>query len=92
MPVIRIPRLAAAVVAAASLTAVTVAVAVPAHASIVGKDDGYGATLPLAEHNALVTLHGDYYGCLAPPYYYDSTQLANGTWYTWVAESCKGVN
>jgi hypothetical protein len=25
-----------------------------------------------------------------PPYYYDSSQLADGTWYTWVAENCQG--
>jgi hypothetical protein len=91
MPAIRITRrVAMAVIAAASMTAVTVAMTVPAQASIVGKDDGYGATLQLAEQNALSTLHGDYYGCKPPPYYYDSSQLADGTWYTWVSENCQG--
>ena len=93
MPATRITRLAAtAIMAAASITG-AIAMAGPAHASIVGKDDGYGATLQAAERNALGDLHADYYGCQAPAYYYDYGQGGGGqAWYAWVEETCQGYN
>jgi hypothetical protein len=51
------------------------------------RDDGYGATLAAAEQNAKATINGDYGPC-KNFYYYDSGQLANGTWYTWVSAEC----
>ena len=79
MPATRITRLAATAIMAA--------------ASIVGKDDGYGATLQAAERNALGDLHADYYGCQAPAYYYDYGQGGGGqAWYAWVEETCQGYN
>ena len=79
---------AAATVAAAAMTT---ALALPAHASMVGQDFGTGTTLVDAEQNALRTLHADYWGCQGPPIYYDEGG-SDGSYYAWVEENCGGLN
>jgi ABC-type sugar transport system substrate-binding protein len=89
---LRITALAAALIAAASLTGAT---AVPAAAAawphaqilkITGHGFGTGATSEAAESAAVVDLHGNYSGCGPYTLIYDNKQA--NVWHAEVEASC----
>jgi hypothetical protein len=68
--------------------ALTTALAAPALATIIGRDDGFGATAAQAQFNATVQLHDDYYGC-GPVFLISDVQQSDGTWYAQVTAACE---
>jgi len=55
-------------------------------------DEGEGATLQAAERQAVMFLHGDYWGCVPPYTFTGDGQLADGTWWADIEELCQGYN
>ncbi len=92
---------AAALVAAASFTGGTAALASPgarpllsAHVAAGPKtvgaiDAGEGTTAALAQRHATQQLHDDFFGC-GPVSLVSDTQLPDGTWFAEVSAVCQG--
>jgi hypothetical protein len=56
-------------------------------AKFAARDEGFGATLVLAEQNARQTIQGDYGPCTNVTIYADG-QFSNGTWWADVSGEC----
>jgi hypothetical protein len=55
-------------------------------------DEGYGATLTLAEQNAKQTLQSDFGGCILPFTFYAYGQFTDGSWWADVRANCNLLN
>lgn len=78
---------AAALAAVVTSLSGAVAAATVQPATFVGRDTGYGPTLPAARAAATEQLQADYGPCSGVELIADS-QLANGTWWAEVAGNC----
>ncbi len=72
---------------AASVGGVTSASATIQPAKFAARDEGFGATLALAEQNARQTIQGDYGPCTNVIVYADG-QNSSGTWWADVSGEC----
>jgi hypothetical protein len=81
----RLTALAAALIAAASLTGGTAMAASASPDTFIGHSEGWGPTLAAAQSAADEQMYSDYYGCKQPFYLVSDGQLANGTWWAKVA-------
>ena len=86
MRVSRIVAIGVAALIAVLLTGVT-----GAYASFGATDEGYGATLAAAEHNAKLTIQGDYGPCTDLDIYAYG-QGADGTWWADISGECSSYN
>jgi len=82
----RIVAIAVAALITVLLTGIT-----SAYASFGATDEGYGPTLAAAEHNAKLTIQGDYGPCQdLVDYAYG--QAVDGTWWVDVSGECSNYN
>ena len=76
--------------ATALIASLSFASAIPARASVEGRETGEGATLAAAEAAASFQMTGDYYGCTKPYQLVGDGQNADGTWWATLITGCKG--
>ena len=82
-------KLMITILAAAALTAVPLVSATAASASVTGRGFGNGATLAIAEKNAVTDMESNWAGCVPPFRYPDYHQNADGTWWAEVVGPCQ---
>jgi hypothetical protein len=98
MRAIWITVLSVAVLTAVPLAGPAVASASAAHTNqlptryYAETDEGYGATLTLAEQNAKQTLQSDFGGCIVPFNFYAYGQFTDGSWWADVRANCNLLN
>lgn len=70
--------------------ALTVTLAAPALATIIGMGFGTGTTAAAAQQAATTMLHEDFFGCGPVTLLHDND--INGTWHAELEATCQGVN